>query len=73
MRFLINKNGVYYLTTGTLLEYNSKKAAGHPQKMKDVRRVKAEFKRIRDLPHTWYQAVEVTDCNFSAINTGEEE
>jgi hypothetical protein len=70
-RFLINKNGVYYLTTGRLLEYDRAAARGNPQKEAGVDHVAREFKRIRDLPHTWYEAVEVSDSSFSPINTGE--
>lgn len=67
-RFLINKNGVYYLTTGKLLKYDPGAARNQAQK-EDVAHVEREFARIRDLPHTWYQSVEVTDSDFSPINT----
>ena len=67
-RFLIEQNGVYYLTTGKLLEYDAAEAKGEDQK-KGVKKVKDEFKRIHDQPHTWYKAVEITDSQFSAINT----
>ena len=71
-RFLIKKNDVYYLTTGKLLTYDPTKAKPGEQEA-DVKRVASEFARIRDLPHTWYQAVEISDRRFSAINTGDDD
>jgi len=70
-RFLINKNGVYYLTTGKLLEYKEADAKGDPEKEKGVKKVKETFDHIKNQPHTWYQSVEVTDQHFSALNTGQ--
>jgi hypothetical protein len=70
-RFLINKNGTYYLTTGRLLKYDPAQARGKPKQEEGVREVEKEFKRIRDLPHTFYEAVEVTSDEFSPINTGD--
>lgn len=71
-RFLINKDGVYYLTTGRLLSYDRNRARTDEERA-DVERVATEFARIRDLPHTWYQAVEISDRRFSAINTGDDD
>ena len=70
-RFLINKNGVYYLTTGKLLEYNENDTKGDKEKEKGVKKVKETFDYIKNQPHTWYQSVEVTDRHFSALNTGQ--
>ena len=67
-RFLINKKGVYYLTTGTLLEYDPAAAQNTAQK-DGVKEVKREFDRIRNLPHTFYEAVEITDSRFAPIQT----
>ena len=69
-RFLINKHGVYYLTTGKLLTYDPDGARTTDEK-KDVERVAKEFQRICDLPHTWHKAVEISDQQFVAINTGQ--
>lgn len=68
-RFLINKDGVYYLTTGKLLEYDPEAARGNPEKEAGVAHVEREFNRIKDLPHTWYQAVQISDSSFSPVNT----
>ena len=70
-RFLIQKDGVYYLTTGKLLTYDEGAAEGNEQKKKDVEWIKSEFKRIHDAPCTWYRAVQMDDDDISAINTGE--
>ncbi|HEV2867217.1 MAG TPA: hypothetical protein VGX37_11960 [Allosphingosinicella sp.] len=70
MRFLIDKDGVFYLTTGTLLEYDPAAAKGHPHKEKGVAEVAAEFKRIKDSPNTHYNAVQITTASFSPLNTG---
>jgi hypothetical protein len=69
-RFLINKGGVFYLTTGKLLTYDSGAAKDEQQK-KGVKYVEEAFERIKNQPHTWYQAVEISDANFSAVQTGE--
>lgn len=69
-RFLINKGGVYYLTTGKLLAYD-KKAAKDKEQEKGCDEVEKTFERIKNEPHTWYQAVEVKDADFSAVNTGD--
>ncbi len=69
-RFLINKGGVYYLTTGKLLIYDPKAAKDEQQK-KGVKHVEDSFERIKNEPHTWYQAVEIKDSNFAAVQTGD--
>ena len=69
-RFLIEKNGVFYLTRGKMAVYD-KAAAKTPDQARDVEWVEREFRRIHDLPHTWYKAVEVQESDFTAINTGE--
>lgn len=68
-RFLIEQDGVYYLTDGALLRYDAKEAKTADQK-NGVGHVQKEFKRIHDQPHTWHKAVEITDSSFSAVNTG---
>jgi hypothetical protein len=68
-RFLIQQGGVYYLTTGDLLQYDEGRAKSEEEK-KGLKKVKDEFQRIHDQPHTWYKAVEITDSSFSAVNTG---
>ncbi|HYU94583.1 MAG TPA: hypothetical protein VE989_00265 [Sphingomicrobium sp.] len=70
-RFLIEKDGVYYLTTGKLLTYDRGRAGNDQQKKNDVDRVAAEFERICNLPHTWHKAVEISDAAFLAVNTGQ--
>lgn len=70
-RFLINQKGVYYLTTGKLLEYNEKDVGNNEEKKKGVEEVKKTFKEIRDAPHTFYEAVEITDSSFGPLNTGQ--
>jgi hypothetical protein len=69
-RFLIEKDGVYYLTTGKLLTYDRGRAENDQQKG-DVDRVAREFDRICNLPHTWHKAVEISDAQFLAVNTGQ--
>jgi hypothetical protein len=69
-RFLIEQNGVYYLTSGKLLRYDPDEAQTDQHKQ-GVAKVKAEFQRLHDLPHTWYKAVEVKDASFAAINTAQ--
>lgn len=69
-RFLINKGGVYYLTTGKLLTYD-KKAAKDRKEKEGCEEVEKTFELIKNEPHTWYQAVEIQDGGFSAVNTGE--
>jgi hypothetical protein len=70
VRFMIEKDGVYYMTTGDFLTYDPKATKGDPEKEKGVKEVAKKFKEIKDSPHTWYTAVELTDSNFRAINTG---
>lgn len=69
-RFLINKGGVYYLTTGKLLAYNPKKAQDDEQK-KGVKFIEETFERIRNEPHTWYQAVQLRESDQAPVQTGE--
>lgn len=70
-KFLIEKNGVYYLTTGRLLTYDPDATHGNPQKKAGVEEVAAKFKEIRDSPHTWYQAVQIDSASFGPMNTGQ--
>jgi hypothetical protein len=70
-RFLINQKGVYYLTTGKLLEYNPNAVKGDEGKEKGVKDVEETFERIKNEPHTWYQAVEVKDSEYGPLNTGQ--
>lgn len=67
-KFIINKNGVYYLTTGRLLKYDPAQAKNEQQK-KGVEDVKKKFAEIESQPHTWYRSVELSDSNFEAMNT----
>lgn len=67
-RFLIEQDGVYYLTQDKLVRYDPKEAKSKEEK-EGVAHVQREFKRIHDEPHTWYKAVEVGDSTFSPINT----
>jgi hypothetical protein len=69
-RFLINKNGVYYLTTGKLLKYDKNEAKDDKQK-KGFEETEEMFGQIRDQPHTWYQAVEIKSAKFGPMNTGQ--
>lgn len=69
-KFLINKAGVYYLTTGKLLKYDPAEAKNDKQK-KDVEEVKRKFEQIENEPHTWYRCVEVRDAAFGPMNTGQ--
>ena len=69
-KFIINKNGVYYLTTGRLLKYDPAEAKNEQQK-KGVEDVKKKFTEIENQPHTWYRSVELGDSDFEAMNTGQ--
>lgn len=69
-KFIINKDGVYYLTTGRLLKYDRAEAKTEHEK-KGVDEVKKKFEDIENQPHTWYRSVELTDSNFSPMNTGQ--
>lgn len=74
-RFLIEQNGVYYLTQGKLLEYDEKSIDDpdpdrRRRKREGVEEVKAEFRRIHDSPGTWYKCVEVKNSSFGPMNTG---
>ena len=69
-KFLINKDGVYYLTTGRLLKYDAAEAKDDQQK-KGVEEVKRKFEEIENQPHTWYRSVELRDASFGPMNTGQ--
>jgi len=69
-KFLINKDGVYYLTTGRLLKYDPAEATSDQQK-KGLDEVKRKFAEIEAQPHTWYRSVEIKSSSFSAMNTGQ--
>ncbi|HET9427450.1 MAG TPA: hypothetical protein VFO69_03735 [Allosphingosinicella sp.] len=77
-KFLINKGGVYYLTTGRLLTYDSN-ATDNPadppeiraKKKAGVKEAKETFDRIRNAPHTFYEAVEIDIAGFGPMNTGQ--
>ena len=71
-KFLINKNGVYYLTTGKLLKYDKAEAKTAEHK-KGIEEVEQTFERIKNEPHTWYQAVEVKSATFGPMNTNQSE
>ena len=63
------ESAVYYMTTGTMLEYDARATKGDTQKEKGVKKVAAKFKEEEDSPHTVYPAVLVKDSSFSAVNT----
>ena len=69
-KFLINKNGVYYLTTGRLLTYDPSKAKDEREK-EGCEKVKKKFDEIRNAPCTFYEAVEITAADFGPLNTGQ--
>ena len=69
-KFLINKNGVYYLTTGRLLTYDSARAKNEREK-EGCEKVKKKFDEIRNAPCTFYESVEISESNFGPLNTGE--
>ena len=69
-KFLVKKNGVYYLTTGRLLEYD-RRAAKDKQQEDGVAEVEKVFDEIRNSPHTWYEAVEINRAGFGPMNTGQ--
>lgn len=71
-RFLINKKGVYYLTTGRLLKYDPAEAKNDQQE-RGVEEVRRKFEEIKSQPHTWYESVEVSDSSFGPMNTGQAE
>lgn len=68
MRFIINKNGVYYMTTG-VLAYDENETKGDARKKEGVAKVAKKFEEEKNSPHTVYEAVLVKDSNFSAVNT----
>ena len=69
-KFIINKNGVYYLTTGRLLKYDPAEAKTEKHK-KGVEEVQKKFAEIENQPHTWYRSVELSDASFGPLNTGQ--
>lgn len=71
-RFVIKQGDTYYLTTGTLLEYNLDKAVanGKMPEVKGVAEMMKKFKEEHDKPHTYYHAVDFTDVEFKGVNTG---
>ena len=71
-KFIINKAGVYYMTTGKLLKYDRAEAKNDKEK-KGVEEVKNKFEEIENQPHTWYRAVELSDSDFGPVNTGQAE
>ena len=70
MKFIINKGGVFYLTTGRLLEYDPAQA-NDPKQKEGVEEVRKKFEEIENQPHTWYRSVEVSDADFGPANTGQ--
>jgi hypothetical protein len=70
MQFIINKNGVYYVTTGRLLEYDPAQAK-EPKQKEGVEEVKRKFEEIERQPHTWYRSVELGEADFGPLNTGQ--
>ena len=68
--FLINKKGVYYLTTGKLLKYD-KTAAKDEKEKAGCKEVEEVFDSIRNEPHTYYEAVEIQFADFGPMNTGQ--
>ena len=70
MRFLINKNGTYYLTTGRLKVYDIKDTGGDTDKDKGVKDTWAKFLEKMNSSNTLYGAVEITESDFAPLNTG---
>lgn len=70
VRFMIQVDDVYYLSTGPFLTYDPKEVKGDPKKDKGVKEVQKKFKEIKDSPNTWYVAVRIKDSSFEAVNTG---
>ena len=58
------------MTTGKLLKYDKAEAKGENQ-VEGVKKVKETFDRIRNEPHTFYEAVEVKRLEFGPMNTGQ--
>ena len=69
-RFLINKNGVYYLTSGRLKLYDAKATGGDPDKTKGVNDTWTKFLEKMNSSNTLYGAVEITEADFEPLNTG---
>lgn len=70
--FVIKQGDTYYLTTGTLLEYNLDKAIGSGKmpEIKGVAEMMKKYKEEHDKPHTYYHAVDFTEVGFKGVNTG---
>lgn len=64
-QFIINVDGVYYLTTGRLLEFDAAKAKGNSQQEAGVSEIKGKFDATS--ADARYSAVEVKDADYSAI------
>lgn len=71
-RYVIKVGDTYFLTTGRLLEYNMQAAinSNDMKKVQGVLDMANQFQLERDKPHTYYEAVDFTDVDFSGINTG---
>jgi hypothetical protein len=68
-QFIINVDGVYYLTTGRVLEFDADKAKGNQQKVDGVEEVRKKFEATSASAR--YSAVEVKDADFAGIMSSE--
>lgn len=65
-RFIIEVDGVYYMTSGPLLVYDADKSKGNQQMADGAEEVAKKFNSVDSASR--YSAVEVTDANFAAAN-----
>lgn len=65
-RFIIEVDGVYYMTIDPLLVYDKADTKGSKHKADGIEEVRKKFEEIKNSPHTWYYAVEVKDADFAA-------
>lgn len=71
-RYVIEEDGVYYMTTGKLFVYNKNDTKGNDQKKDGVAEMTKKFNDIASDPNKVYQSVRITDAAFSPVNTGED-
>jgi len=65
-RFIIEVDGVYYMTTGPLLVYDASRSKENKHKADGAEEVRKKFESVE--PSARYSAVEVTDADFAAAN-----
>ena len=71
-RFIIEVDGVYYMTDGPLLVYDDKDAKDREHVKSGIKLVKDHFKKIKESPDTWYYAVEVKEADFAAAHSSKQ-